>query len=166
LANGHEITRYAVGPRYGALKNTTMTAAPATVTRGAGKKCLAPTGLKHLIDQNILYALFCRAFSFAHLARCAEAILLRAARDSVRFFGIVTTLFLPLLALALAHLALCAAAIRALPAAEIVPLFALLYVAPKAFRAAEMALICFASRSCSCFNNWATPKIVINLPRR
>jgi len=38
------------------------------------------------------YAVFFAAFAFAHRARCAAAIFLRAAADIVRFLGIVTTL--------------------------------------------------------------------------
>jgi len=38
-----------------------------------------------------LYAVFFADFTFAHLARCAAAILRRAAADIVRFLGIVTT---------------------------------------------------------------------------
>jgi hypothetical protein len=46
---------------------------------------------------------FFSALVLAHRARCAAAILLRAAVDSVRFRGITTTLLLLSFALALAH---------------------------------------------------------------
>jgi hypothetical protein len=62
------------------------------------------------------HALFFRAFSFAHRARCAAAIFLRAAADIVFFFGMATTFRFcgPLFARAFAHRALWAAAILAL----------------------------------------------------
>jgi hypothetical protein len=58
------------------------------------------------------------ALTFAHRARCAAAIFLRAARDIIFFFaGTLTTFcFCPPVALTLAHRARCAAAIRALAA--------------------------------------------------
>src|SRR5579864_7971641 len=64
-------------------------------------------------------AAFLAAFTFAHRARCAAAIFLRAAADIVRFLGIGTTFPFPPSALTFAHRALWAAAILALPAAEI-----------------------------------------------
>jgi hypothetical protein len=65
-------------------------------------------------------AYFLAAFTLAHLARAAAAILARAAGDMVllRFTGA-----LPLAALTFAHLALAAAAIRARPAALILRRF-------------------------------------------
>jgi hypothetical protein len=66
----------------------------------------------------LLYAAF---FNFAHRARCATAILRRAAADIVCFAGAVLIPF-PAAAcdsfLTFAHLALCAAAIRFRAAAE------------------------------------------------
>jgi hypothetical protein len=62
---------------------------------------------------------FSAAFTFAHRARCAAAIFLRAAADIVFFLGIATTFcFRPAFARTLAHRALCAAAILARAAAE------------------------------------------------
>ena len=55
-----------------------------------------------LIGQAVVFA----AFTFAHRARCAAAILLRALADILRFLGIVTTFPFPLLALTFAHRAL------------------------------------------------------------
>ena len=49
-------------------------------------------------------AVFFAAFTFAHRARCAAAIFLRAAADIVRFLGIATTLTL-LFFFTFAHLA-------------------------------------------------------------
>ena len=122
-------------------------------------------GLIFLIDQAFFFA----AFTFAHRARCAAAILFRAAVDSVRFFGIVMTLGLPLVALTLAHRALWAAAILALPDADILPrvLFCFPYVAPKAESAAAIALTSLVKRSCSLFRSLTTLlRLVIESPSR
>jgi len=86
----------------------------------------------HLIGQADFFAVF----TFAHRARCAAAILLRALADIVSFLGIVTTFAFPLLALTFTHRALWAAAILALPAADILPRRAVPYAAPKAESAA------------------------------
>jgi hypothetical protein len=113
----------------------------------------------HLHVQPIRQADFFAAFTFAHRARCAEAILLRALADIIRFLGMVTT-FAPLpLALTLAQRALWAAAILALPAADIPPRRAVPYpyAAPKAESAAPTAFIFSLSRSCSFFNICTTP---------
>jgi hypothetical protein len=61
------------------------------------------------------------AFTLAHRARCAAAILFRAATDIVRFLGIVADAGLGAFPLSFAHRARCAAAIRARPAADIFP---------------------------------------------
>jgi hypothetical protein len=47
-------------------------------------------------------AVFFAALTFAQRARCADAILFRAAADSVRFFGIVITFCSPSFALTFA----------------------------------------------------------------
>ena len=114
-------------------------------------------------------ALFFAAFTFAHRARCAAAIFLRAAADRIRFFGIEMTLGLRLFAFTFAHRAFCAAAILALPAADItlrVP-FCLAYVVPKAESAAAIALTSLVKRLCSFFKILTTPlKLVIKSPSR
>jgi hypothetical protein len=114
-------------------------------------------------------ALFFVAFTFAHRARCAAAIFLRAAADKVRFFGIEMTLGLPLFAFTFAHRAFWAAAILALPAADILPRvpFCLAYVMPKAESAAAIALTSLVKRSCSFFKILTTPlSLVIKSPSR
>ena len=114
-------------------------------------------------------ALFFAAFTFAHRARCAAAIFLRAAADSVRFFGIAMTLGLPLFAFTFAHRAFWAAAILALPAADILPRvpFCFPYVVPKAESAAAIATTSLVRRSCSFFNSLTTPlSLVIRSPSR
>jgi hypothetical protein len=114
-------------------------------------------------------ALFFAAFTFAHRARCAAAIFLRAAADSVRFFGIVMTLGLALFAFTFAHRAFWAAAILALPADDIVPrvLLCFPYVAPKADNAAAIALTSLVKRSCSFFKILTAPfRLVIKSPSR
>jgi len=112
---------------------------------------------------------FFAAFTFAHRARCAAAIRLRALADIVRLLGIVTTFsFLPL-AFTFAQRALCAAAILALPVAEILPRRPVLfpYAAPKADSAAPIALTSLLNRSCSFFNICTTPpRFVIESPLR
>ena len=60
--------------------------------------------------------------NFAQRARCAAAILFRAAADSVRFRGFDLVAFGCASPRTFAHRALCAAAIRALAAAESRPL--------------------------------------------
>src|ERR1035438_1744604 len=64
-------------------------------------------------------AFFFAALNFAHLARCAAAILFRAAADIVLFLGMLTTFcFCSASPRTFAHRALCAAAILALPAGD------------------------------------------------
>ena len=117
-----------------------------------------------------LQADFFAAFTFAHRARCAAAIFLRALADIVRFLGIVTTFAFPLLALAFAHRARCAATILALPAVDILPRRAVPfpYAAPKAESAAPTAFISLLNRSCSFLNLCTTPpsRFVIESPSR
>jgi hypothetical protein len=112
---------------------------------------------------------FFAAFTFAHRARCAAAILLRALADIVRFLGIVTTFAFPPFAFTFAQRALCAAAILAFPAADILPRGAVPfpYAAPKADSAAPIAFISLLNRSCSFFNICTTPpRFVIESPSR
>src|ERR1700722_6722714 len=112
---------------------------------------------------------FFAALTFAHRARCAAAILLRALADIVRFLGIVTTFAFPPFAFTFAQRALCAAAILALPAADILPRGAVRfpYAAPKADSAAPIAFISLLNRSCSFFNICtAPPRFVIESPSR
>jgi hypothetical protein len=112
---------------------------------------------------------FFAAFTFAHRARCAAAILLRALADIVRFLGIVTTFAFPPFAFTFAQRALCAAAILALPAADILPRDAVRfpYASPKADSAAPIAFISLLNRSCSFFNICTTPpRFVIESPSR
>ena len=112
---------------------------------------------------------FFAALTFAHRARCAAAILLRALADIVRFLGIVTTFAFPPFAFTFAQRALCAAAILALPAADILPRGAVRfpYAAPKADSAAPIAFISLLNRSCSFFNICTTPpRFVIESPSR
>jgi hypothetical protein len=120
----------------------------------------------HLQVQLIRQADFFAAFTFAHRARCAAAILLRALADIVRFLGIVTTFPFPPFAFTLTQRALWAAAILALPAAEIPPRGSvpLPYAAPKAESAAPIALISLVNRSCSFFNSCTTLAICVNEP--
>ena len=129
---------------------------------------LIPVSLGTLVA--IGQADFFAAFIFAHRARCAAAILLRALADIVRFLGIVTTFAFPLLVLAFAHRALCAAAILALPAADILPRRAVPfpYAAPKAESAAPTAFISLLNRSRSFLNLCTTPpsRFVIESPSR
>jgi hypothetical protein len=70
-------------------------------------------------------AFFCPAFSLAHLARCAAAILFLPAAEMVRFTGAEPGVLATFAAgcepfPALAHLALCACAIFSREAADIV----------------------------------------------
>ena len=126
---------------------------------------LVSAGLGILSGQADFFA----AFTFAHRARCAAAILLRALADIIRFLGIVTTFAFPLLALTFAHRALCAADILALPAADILPRRAVPfpYAAPKAESAAAIAFISLLNRSRSFLNLCTTPpKFVIESPSR
>jgi hypothetical protein len=112
---------------------------------------------------------FFAAFTFAHRARCAAAILLRALADIVRFLGIVTTFASSPFAFTFAQRALWAAAILALPAAEIAPRgdVPLPYAAPKAESAALIAFTSLVNRSCSFFNICTTlPKFGIESPSR
>src|ERR1700756_979230 len=112
---------------------------------------------------------FFAAFTFAHRARCAAAILLRALADIVRFLGMATTFSFSPLAFTFAQRALCAAAIRALPAADILPRRAVpfRYAAPKADSAAPIASTSLLNRSCSFFNICTTPpRFVIESPSR
>lgn len=113
----------------------------------------------HLQVQLFRQADFLAAFTFAHRARCAAAILLRALADIVRFLGIVTTFASPPFAFTLAQRALWAAAILARPAADIPPRRAVPfpYVVPKAESAAPTAFISLLSRSCCFFNIFTTP---------
>jgi hypothetical protein len=130
---------------------------------------LIPASLGIFKFSFIRQADFFAAFTFAHRARCAAAILLRALADIVRFLGIVTTFASPPFAFTFAQRALWAAAILALPAAEIAPRGAvpLPYVAPKAESAALMAFTSLVNRSCSFFNICTTPpKFVIESPSR
>ena len=88
-------------------------------------------------------------FSFAHLARCAAAILLRPAAEMVR---------LGLAVLCLAHRAFCAKLILRRAAADMVwwrdaPLELTL---PKAARAASIRCTSLCTRSRSFFNCWTT----------
>jgi hypothetical protein len=110
---------------------------------------------------------FLAAFTFAHRARCATAILLRALADMVRFLGMVTTFAFPRWPLTFAQRALWAAAILARPAAEILRRvdqpFA--YAAPKADSAAPIAFISLLNRACSFLNICTTPlRFVIESP--
>ena len=71
------------------------------------------------IYQHSYAAFFFAALNFAHLARCAAAILFRAAADIVLFLGMLSTFcFCPAFPRTFAHRALCAAAILSLPAAD------------------------------------------------
>ena len=81
---------------------------------------------------------FFAAFTLAQRARCAAAILLRAAADIVRFGAAAPFRPVPLLARTLAQRALCAAPILARAAAESLPLVpvCLPYVLPNAASAA------------------------------
>src|SRR5262249_25288857 len=100
-------------------------------------------------------AAFFAALTFAHLARCAAAILFRAAGDSVRFFEVVGLLCA--FPFTLAHRALCAAAIRSLAAAESVLVPVCLLPAPSsAASAASNCATCLAALSRSFFNCWIT----------
>ena len=114
---------------------------------------------RHVLPFPNCQAFFFADFTFAQRALCAAAILLRAAADSVRFFGIVMTFGLPLFAFSLAHRALWAAAILALPAADMLPRvpFCFPYVAPKAESAAAIALTSLVKRSCSFLRSLTTP---------
>jgi hypothetical protein len=112
---------------------------------------------------------FFAAFAFAHRARCAAAILLRALADSVRFLGNVTTFAFSPFAFTFAQRALWAAAILALPAADILPrgCVPFPYAAPKADSAAPIALISLLNRSCSFLKICTTPaSFVIESPSR
>jgi hypothetical protein len=109
----------------------------------------------------VLHHLFA-AFAFAHRARCAAAILFRAATDIVRFLGIATTFVLLPFALAFAHRAFWAAAILARPVAESLRVPPLrLYAAPKAESAALMPFSSRVKRSCSFFRVWTTPASLV-----
>jgi hypothetical protein len=125
---------------------------------------LIPVSLDIFTFSLVRQADFFAAFTFAHRARCAAAILLRALADIVRFLGIVMTFASPPFAFTLAQRALWAAAILALPAADIRPRGAVPfpYASPKAESAAPTAFICLLSRSCSFFNICTTsPRFVI-----
>jgi hypothetical protein len=77
-----------------------------------------------LYSRAVFYAaFFCPAFTFAHLARCAAAIFLRADADKVRFTGAEPVVFVVSTTgfdsfRAFAHRAFCAAAIFRLEAAD------------------------------------------------
>jgi hypothetical protein len=123
-------------------------------------KKTGPIGSRH----NILLLLDhpFAAFAFAHRARCAAAILFRAATDILRFLRIATTLDMFPFALAFAHRAFCAAAILARPAAESLRVLPLrLNAAPKAESAALMPFSSRVKRSCSFFRVWTTPASLV-----
>jgi hypothetical protein len=112
---------------------------------------------------------FFAAFTFAHRARRAASILLRALADILRFLGIGTTLAFSSFAFTFAQRALWAAAILAFPAADILPRGAVRfpYAAPKADSAAPIALISLFNRSCSLLKICTTPpRFVIESPSR
>jgi hypothetical protein len=104
------------------------------------------------------HTVFFAAFTLAHRALCAAAILRRAAAD-ITLFGAV---FLAAVCRALAQRALWAAAIRARAAAES---FRVPYVLPKAARAAVIPRSSLVKWSCSFFNSSTTPaKLDIEFP--
>ena len=110
-------------------------------------------------------AVFFPAFIFAHLARCAAAILLRAAGESVGLPSKGTTFAA---SRTFAQRALWAAAILARADADsfrvLVPF---LYVLPNAASAAPIPRSSLVNRSCSFFNNRTTPdKLDIEFPPR
>jgi hypothetical protein len=109
------------------------------------------------------YAVFCTAFTFAHLALCAAAIFLRAAAESVRLRRTGAAFAVPR---NFAHRALWAAAILARAAADSfrVPVpFA--YAWPKAASAAPIPRSSVVNRSCSFFSRRTTPvRLSIEFP--
>ena len=113
-------------------------------------------------------AVFFPAFTRAHRALCAAAILLRAAAESVRFLRIGTTFFSPpAFSRTFAQRALWAAEIRARAAAESLPLVPVCfpYALPNAASAAPIPRSSLVSRSCSSFSNRTTPtKLSIGFP--
>jgi hypothetical protein len=117
------------------------------------------------------YAVFLRAaLTFAHRARCAAAIFLRAAADIVFFLGIVTTFCFCLpVPRTFAHRALWAAAILARAAVD----RRLRLPVPfpetpvRAARAASSCSTVLTARCRSFRNCWTTPaKLAMNPPRR
>lgn len=137
------------------------TSASGSVAQGKGVE-------RYFLNSVYLSGFLFAALTFAHRARCAAAILLRALADMDRFLGDLTSFDFPLSVFTFAHRALWAAAILALPAADITPLrvvpFA--YAAPKAMSAAPTDFISLLNRSRSVFNNRTTPpRFVIEFPR-
>jgi hypothetical protein len=109
---------------------------------------------------NAGYAAFFPAFNFAHLARCAAAIFLRADADMVRFTGaepVVFAIAIDCVALlAFAHLARCACAILRREACDIIPVgwFAFPNV-PALFNDSitEIAWSNFSTCDCACLRS-------------
>ena len=105
-------------------------------------------------------AFFCCAFTFAHLARCAAAIFLRADADMLRFTGAGPVVFASAIGCdfsrAFAHLAFCARAILRRDAAEIIRVgwFVFRAVAkPLNDSIAEIARSNFATFDCICLRS-------------